>query len=242
MRRVAIPALIIMLAVAGFVATAGWNSAEEPRQVITVTEQELALPYRAATADNDPTLSLLLQFEGRYDPLESRNWLPEARLRELGFALHIPAGSPQAVSTYDRVPPRVAWVVLEYDGPVGREIQRRRELRTEYTRVPSGRTSRLVPVDAGLDYQQLHARYPMGHLIMRGVIGLNYLPADGGGPLVYGTLREVVPTRVAVPYPFRSLLRPLTAGTREPSAKPRYEADLAIGSLGLPYLRALRVY
>jgi hypothetical protein len=242
MKRIAIPALIVMVAVAGFVAVAGWNGAEEPRQVITVTEHELALPFRPATADNDPTLSLLLQYEGRYDPLESRNWLPEARLRELGFALHIPAGSPQAVSTYDRVPPRVAWVVFEYDGPVGRDIQRRRELRMEYAHVPSGRRSRLVPVDAGLDYQQLRARYPAGHLIVRGVIGLNYLAADAGGPLVYGMLREVVPTRVAVPYPFRSLLRPLTDGIPEPSAKPRYEADLAIGSLGLPYLQALRVY
>jgi hypothetical protein len=239
MKRVAIPAIIIMLAVAGFVATAGWNASEEPRQVMTLTERELSLPFQIRRDDGHPALSLLVQFDGRYDPMDARNWLTESTLRELGFALHIPAGSPQAGAIYDRVPPRVAWVVFEYDGPAWRERERRRQLQAEHLRV--GVRSRLLPVDAGLDYDRLRARYPSGHLILRGVIGVSYVPPERGGPLVHGTLRQVVPARVAVPFRFRSLLTPLVSTNARGDGEPRYEADLAVGALGLPYLIAVRV-
>jgi hypothetical protein len=239
MTRIALPALIAMVTVAGFVGAAEWNASGQPRLVLTVTERELQLPYRLVGGDEEPALRLRVDYAPRYEPLDARNWLPESRLREIGFALNVPAGSPQAAAAYDRVPPRLAWIVFEYDGPQWRDLERRRRLTEQ--RFP-GRLleSRLVPVDAGSDFDALRARYSSGHLIMRGVVGLSYVSATRGGPLVYGTLRQIVPSSVAVP----RRLHATVAGLRPPesgdASEPRYEAELAIGRLGLPYLRSLR--
>jgi hypothetical protein len=242
MTRIAIPALVVMIAVSAFVAVAGWNESGEPRLVITLTERELQLPVRAAAPGDDPGVKLRVAYEQRDEPLDSRNWLTESRLREIGFALHVPAGSPEALDTYDHVPARVAWVVFEYDGPQWREIARRRALRAPgpVPAVDEAMWSRLVPVDAGLEFDALRRRYANGHLIVRAVIGLTYVKSDLGGPLIRGRLHDVVPRTVAVPHEFR----PLFDGLREPgraAIEPRYEVDLAVGTLGLPYIRAVRL-
>ena len=239
MTRVAAPALIVMIAVAVMVGAAGWNQSGDPRLTITLTERELPLSTPAAAPGDVPAMQLRIAYEGRHDPLDSRNWLPELRLREIGFPFHVPVGAPQAADTYAHVPPRLAWIVLEYDGPAWQDIGRRRALSTPAGMAPPVGRSRLVPVDAGVDFDALRTRYPSGHLIMRAIIGLQYVPADRGGPLLYGTLRELVPAAVAVPTRLRAALDELTP--RAPHEGPRYEVELAIGSLGLPYVRAVRL-
>ena len=239
MSRIALPALIVMLAVVSYVGVAQWNASAEPRQVITLTERELPLPQYFTAPGDDPGLQLSIAYENRHDALDARNWLPESRLREIGFALYVPPGGPDAVHTYDRVPVRLAWVVMEYDGPAWRELERRRALRPDERRDPA-LSSRLVPVDAGPHYEALRARYGEGHIILPAVIGIQYLAPGEGGPLVYGTLRDLAPARVAVPYEFRSLLRAFR-DELPVSAQPRYEAELAVGELGLPYLRSVRL-
>ena len=242
MSRIAAPALIVMLMVAGLLAAAGWNAADEPRLMITLTERELPLVVADAPEGDDPGLQLGISYQPRYDPLDSRNWLGESRLRAIGFALYIPAGTPQAQSAYDHVPPRHAWIVFEYDGPAWREVARRAALRTEGGEPPAFvEPSRLVPVDAGPDFDALLQRYPSGHLIMRAVFGLGYEAGPDRSPIVFGTLREVVPRRVSVPTRMRELLDPLPPARPGAAVEPRYEADLAIGALGVPYLRALRL-
>ena len=243
MTRLAAPALIVMLAVAGFVAVAGWNRSGDARLVITLTERELPLRASGVLGDDDAGLHLRVAYEGRHDPLDARNWLPESRLREIGFALYVPVGAPEAVHAYDHVPARLAWVVFEYDGPQWRDIERRRRLRDPAGGPASSpeMRSRLVPVDAGIDFDALRARYASGHLIMRAAIGLAYVPPVDGGPLVYGVLRDVLPSQIAVPYAFRSLVEQLLPTDSGSVTAPRYEAELAIGELGLPYLRAIRL-
>jgi hypothetical protein len=237
--RVALPGLVVVVTVAAFLGAAGWNRAGEPQLTLVLTERELPIAHAAAAPGDDPGARLRLAFQSRHDPLDARNWLPESRLRAIGFPFNVPAGAPQAVDTYDRVPPRVAWVVFEYDGPEWRDIERRRAM-IEAPRGPVGLApSRLVPVDVGLDLEGLRARYPSGHLILRGVIGLSYVSAERGGPMLHGVLREVVPSAVAVPYAFRSVLDGLAA-TERATTEPRYEAELAVGRLGLPYVRSLR--
>jgi hypothetical protein len=242
MIRVALPALIAMMAVAGFVGAGSWNASGEPGLVITLTERELELPFRINPGDEDPGLMLRIRYDARNEPLESRNWLSEQRLREIGFDLHVPAGSPDAVSAYDHVPARVAWVAFEYDGPQAREIERRRALTASHEPTRHGQRmwSRLVAVDAAASFDVLRARYPSGHLIMRGVIGLWYRNADNGGPIVHGHLREVVPQRVAVPHRLRDLFEGLRSAIQDSASEPRYEIDLAIGRLGLPYVVGVR--
>jgi hypothetical protein len=75
---------------------------------------------------------------------------------------------------------------------------------------------------------------------MRATIGLSYTRTQDGGPLLYGRLREVVPQRVAVPYEFRSLFEGMAAATYQHDGQPRYEVDLAVGRLGIPYVLAVR--
>lgn len=240
MSRIAAPALVAMLMVVGFVAAAGYNAASDPRLSIVVTERELPLALTVASEGDDPGVHLQIAYQGRYDPLDSRNWIGDARLREIGFALQVPVGSPQAIAAYDRVPPRLAWVVFEYDGPAWREVARREELRAGLTAgMPIHLRSRLVPVDAGADFDALRQRYPSGHLIMRAVIGLSYQADASSGRLVHGTLRAIVPERIAVPKRLRATVDQLSADSA--GTDPRYEADLAIGALGVPYLRALRL-
>jgi hypothetical protein len=97
--------------------------------------------------------------------------------------------------------------------------------------------SRLVPVDAALDFATLRRRYQTGHLIMRAVIGLVHTTAPGGGGILHGTLREVVPQHVAVPHRYRSVVEDMQSSYTV--GEPRYQVDLAIGRLGLPYVRSL---
>ena len=241
MTRVAVPALVVMLAVVSLVGAAQWNRSGEPRLTITLTERELPLiAVPPSATGEDPGVRLRIAFEYRLEPLDARNWLPESRLREVGYFFNVPIGSPDAADEYDNVPPRVAWIAFELDGPAWREIERRRGLTPEEPRHFPYARPRLVPVDAAADFETLRGRYPTGHLIVRGVIRLGFVGPERGGPLVYGMLREVVPANIAVPAHLRSVFDGLPDSGPGPEVTPRYEAEVAIGSLGLPYLRSAR--
>lgn len=237
MARLAVPAVTVLLLVVAYVALDGWNRSAPPAQQLVVTERELSLPWTDQGAPgDDPGIQLRIELDYRGDPLDSRNWLPEDRLRALGFALDVPAGAPEAGATYRRALPRLGWVVLEYDGPAFADIERRQAL-TDPSRRGGG--SRLVPVDAGPDFDRLRQSYATRHLIVRAVIGLGFLDARSGGPLVYGHIRSIVPSSVTVP----PRLKPVVdgwRGRRRSADEPRYDAELASGPLGLLYLRDLR--
>ena len=242
MTRIAIPALTVMLAVVSFVVAGAWNRSGDPQLAITLSERELPITRLPSVAPGeDPGLLLRIDVQRRDDPLDARNWLPESRLAELGFVFETPVGAPQAADAYARVPSRIAWVALEYGGPAWQDIERRQQLRaSEGPPRPMPLGSRLVPVDAARDFESLRVRYPSGHLIIRALIGVRYVPPASGGPLVHGWLREIVPARVAVPAHLRGVFDGMMTRPEAPDAGPRYEAELAIGRLGLPYLRSAR--
>lgn len=238
MIRIALPAVIVLVTVATFVAQAARNRAGEPRLTITLTERELRLERWGAAGDEAASVELRFDVAHRTDPLDARNWISDMRLREIGFDLDIPAGAPAAAEFYDHVPPRRAWVVLEYDGPAWRALQRRAALSPDgSSRFES--SSRLVPVDAGADPEALARRHP-GHLVLPAIIGLAYLAPAQGGPLVYGVLSRLVPAELTVPRELRAVFMGLDTRSGETSREPRYEVDIAIGHLGLPYVRDAR--
>lgn len=249
MTRIAVPAAVVLMVVASIVGLSSWNRSAEPRQVIELTERELSLPfgYEDGLRDGAP-LKLHLLAEYRTDALDARNWLSEERLRGLGFTIAVPAAAPEAAHTYRRVPPRLAWVALEYDGPAFQAIEQRRALERERQPPYRGQPepSRLVPVDAAPDFESLRARYPTGHLIVRAIIGLRYWGPSERGPLLFGTLDGIVPSTVAVPRDLREVLTGLpprsSTGTDGPHTlvPPRYVAEVASGPLGILYLRAIR--
>ena len=230
MTRIAVPALTIVLVVASFIGLTGWNRSVEIQPSITLTEQELSL-WRPDNPDQNLGVQLDLDFVHRHEPLDARNWLPESRLRTLGFPLNVPPGDPAAAAAYADLPSRLAWVVLEYNGPVFQDIERRRKLRPPSDDVPETRLSRLVPIDAGLDVGALRKQYGAGHLILRAVISVNY----SSDALVAGWVRELVPSQVRVP---RHLVHVVDGIEQRPS--PRYEVELGVGRLGVPFVKAIR--
>lgn len=239
MNRVAVPAATTLLVVVIFIALAGYNRSGEPMVRITLTERELYLSYAGESEDRDPGMELHVAYVGRAEPLESRNWLTDDRLRSIGFNLSVLPTAPAAEETYTRALPRVAWVAFEYDGPTWREIERRRQLREPppaAARADAPEPSRLVPVDVARDLETLARRYPQGHLIMRASIGLHYLRPEQKGPLVYGVVRHLIPSSVHVPQEYRELVASLS----KERTRARYEVDLAMGRLGIPYVTGLR--
>ena len=184
MIRIAIPALTTLLSVASLVGLAGWNRSLEPLPALTVTERELPLNSEVVTLEDAANLQLPIVFQWRANPLDTRNWLLEAKLRALGFPLDVPAGDPRALQVYSDLPPRIAWIVLEYDGSTWQEIERRRAVQKQDLR-ERWADSRLVPVDAGLDVDVLRGQYPSGHLIVRGIVAINFLTPSSGGPMIY---------------------------------------------------------
>jgi hypothetical protein len=237
MKRIAVPAVATLLMIVTLLVTYGWNRSGEPTIRLTLTERELPLSW--AGREDERGVRFRIAQQGRYDPLDARNWLTEDRLRALGFAFDVMPGAPEAATAYARALPKAAWVALEYDGPSWREIERRRVL-TEPSRHPDGpyESSRLVAVDASADGDALIARYPSGHLIIRASIQLGYRDANNRGPIVYGYIRHLIPDDLSVPHHLKHLL--VNLPDRDNALSPRYEVDVAVGRLGLPYVTGVR--
>ncbi len=237
MRRIVVPGAAALLTVVAFVTLSGWNRSAPPRGQITLSERELRLWNSPSPDSGDDTgVQLHIEIQRRDDPLEARNWLTEARLRSLGFALDVAPGAPEAERTYTRMLPTIAWVALELNGPAWREIERRLALQPDalqrHGSVPEA--SRLVPVDASLDADTLLARYPAGHLVLRASIELAFVPPANKGPLVYGRIRQLIPSQVSVSRGWRDQL------LRHAAAAPvRYDVELALGRLGIPYVTGI---
>jgi hypothetical protein len=238
MKRLIVPAVTTLLVVVLLIVVNGWNRSGEPPQRITVTQRELPLGW--AGPDDRRGARFRIDYEGRYDPFDARNWLTEERLRALGFAPDVMPGAPEAGDTYRRMLPKTAWVAFEYDGNAWRDIERRRELaqsnaENRYSPYPS---SRLVPVDASLDRDALLRRYPTGHLVLRASIEIRYLEPGNRGPLVYGYISRIIPGEVSIPRDLADRVRDL--GVRGEKGEPRYEVDLAVGHLGIPFVTDVR--
>jgi hypothetical protein len=234
MKRVASPAAAALLTVVAFVTVSGWNRSA-PRQRITLSERELRLWNPPSENGDDRGIQLSIEFQRRDDPLDARNWLTEERLRALGFSFDVAPGAPEAQQTYTRMLPRIAWVVFELNGPAWRDIERRLALQPPMPeRHFASEPSRLVPVDAGPDFDALVARYPQDHLILRASIDLGFVPAQNKGPLVYGRIRHVIPSAVTVPRRLSEQLLP--RGARVP---PHYDLEIAVGRLGIPFVTGI---
>jgi hypothetical protein len=234
MTRIAIPAVVTLLSVVSLIGASGWNRSGNPRLRITLTEREL--PLTRIPGERHPGVQLRIEYQPRRDPLDARNWLTEERLRRLGFAFTIMPGAPEAADTYSRALPNIAWAAFEYDGPVWRDIERRQALEPETPERRYPIKSRLVPVDASLDADTLLARYPSGHLVLRASIDLGYIGPKEKGPLVYGYIRNLIPPHITVPHQLQDRFTALA----NVNDTPRYEVDLALGRLRIPYVTDVR--
>jgi hypothetical protein len=239
MMRIIVPAATTMLVVVLLIGVNGYNRSGDPLQRITLTEREARMSWGGP--DDGRGVRLRIDYQGRFDPFDARNWLTEERLRALGFVSDVMPGAPEAGDTYRRLLPRTAWVAFQLDGEAWRDIERRRQLAESSTgpRVASSDQSHLVPVDASLDRDLLVARYPMGHLVLRASIQVGYVDPSNKGPLVYGYIRWIIPADLSVPRALGQRLTDLPG--RNEQGSPRYEVDIAVGQVGIPYVTDIRL-
>lgn len=248
-RRLLVPLVSLFMMVIGLLVFAGWNRRQEVQR-LTLTERELSLPWQWQNGglDDESELRLLIGWERRDGPLDERSWLTEDKLGEMGFDFSTPIGDPRAERDYQRQLPRIAWVVLEYDGPAWREIEQRRRLKTE---APEPRfplePSHLVAIDAGADRAALSRRHTDERtLTVPAIFQLGWLTPDHGGPLVYGYVQRLVVNELTVPKRARGALadlrtpRPTRTGSDTNPGPPRFEVDVAVGRLGFPWIAAVR--
>lgn len=98
--------------------------------MLTLTERELALPFRYGLKKENSGLALRIRwrvlgqgerypmnFGGTYrSPFAAPTWLNKEKLTALGFDTELAADSPDAGQYYRRQLPREVFLVLEYDG------------------------------------------------------------------------------------------------------------------------------
>lgn len=255
MSRLVVAALVLLIAVFGLLGAAVWNRGGAP-QFITLTERELGLPFTWENGrdDDDAELRLRFEWERRTDPQDARAWLTDSKLGEIGFDMLLPVGGPAAESFYGHMLPRVAWAAFELDGPAWRAISQRRQVRAGEggARFDPRSRSRLVPVDVARDAGALRRRYEGQPVtVMPAVVDVRYDNHPAQGPVVWGWIVRLVSDSVSVPPRLRSRLKGLPRRTPPSAAQregeppsevppPRYEVDLGVGRLGVPWVVDIR--
>jgi hypothetical protein len=219
MRRFRLTAALILIALGNGVALLGVarNRSGGPVQTIELTERELRL---VPTSPDDTSVRLRLDW-----PRPRRDGgspvFAEHRLKELGFA----CPPPDAAGETYRELPRDAFIAFELDPSAGQdrspeETPEERVASAELPRRAAGAPaapSRLVVVDASLDYDQLRRRYPdrQKHLVVCGVIAAHLVQerdTAAGKPVAkrwQGNLAFLIPREINVPLPYSRTLDPL---------------------------------
>ena len=220
------------------------NRAGEPVRAIELTERELPLPG----IDQDNTgIDLRINWS-RPLPPHSDSVLDRARLEKIGFDFRVPSGmQPNELALL----PREAFVVLEYQGDVRKQLpmlseEERRQNPSDATaaRVPVSE-SRLFVVDVSPSLEELSARYPDAgkYMIVRGVVRAQVeiakgLPAGAPEFRYTGFVAQILPPVIHVPLPHAAVLRRL--GPRQPGQEARYAVTLQFGRRLEPWVAAVR--
>lgn len=238
------------------------NRRGEPESQTVLTERELQLPYSMHRDNSGLSLQLVwrtlakeAEGEGYYYDSRTPGWLDAGKLRELGFAPE-DYGDGQAAGRIKEALPRDVLVVLENDGEAHRQAIRRAEealaadearwraksddrlLKERFDeagkRLKRERSSasRLFAVDAGLDADQLRAKYTDRgrYLIVRGMV--RPFRSSAGRRDAGGYLTGLAIENIHVPLDQRSgfdALQMQDQSRRDEFAEPRYQVELAWG-------------
>ena len=263
-RHKALAAGTALILLANIVVIVGvmWNRSGEPDSVVLLTERELPMQY--SRRENS---GLSLQFDWNINYTYRFDWLDAAKLDELGFR-HLDGLDAQNLIKYsNKAVPRSAYIVLEYDGPAfqaevqeaeanvakeaallaGTPDNKEQQLRLDYARRNLEQlrhsSSRLIPVDAGLDHDTLRRRYPDStrYIIAGGQIQVFYSGSRNGGIPYGGRISDIDVTSIHVPLEFRSTFDKLPDRQyhKEGYTLPRYRVELAYGKRLEPWIRAV---
>jgi len=249
---------IALIVITNAVALGGvmYNRSGEPESTLTLTQRELALPYRYEETSENTGLSLSVFW--RVEPPEDRDdepsygfryggepaWLDGAKLEELG--IRVRARAPRNVDgiSNSRGLPVDVWLVLEMDGPAYKRLLERtcnraswnQEARDACTR-EKNEASRLFVVDAGLDRHALRAKYPetTTHAIVRGQIEATRV-TDASTSKVTGHISGVSVDEIQVPVALRAPLGPDPSVRWDARNEKPFVATVAFGRRHEPWI------
>lgn len=254
-----------------------YNRSGEPDALMVLTERELVLPYRYGFWEENSGIVFDIRWRigqaahyglTHYVPWGEVSWLDEAKLNELGYTFTEPLTSQDARRRYNKMLPREAYLVLEYDGDEHKKaIEERKDWlakqeallvnnpdKKEFkTRVKSAQdqlqaeehfNSRLFVIDTGTDKQVLRAHYPdrSKYLIMTGQVDIQVDKKDDEY-LLRGYIRGLNNVSVNVPLKHHPILKPFMdpKSHRERYQDPRYRVELAFGQRLEPWVRDVAV-
>ena len=275
MTRYTVIAGVALIALTNAIALGGvaWNRSGEPDSVLKLTQRELSNPYTYGIDRESGALTLALNWRVLIDDPNlgayqgswgSPEWLNEAKLAELGFDVSRAAKQDRRDGHYQRLLPREALIVLEFDGPtwpkaverMRRHVEKeaaaaaatagplkpgqhdRAKAAAEALKREEASNSRLFAVDAGLDAGVLRAKYPdrSRYAIVTGKVRAQ---RDGKGEKLQGYIAEIHNTRVNVPLELMPSFGPVAKTHRWAVAGPdgpAFVASIAFGKRHEPWL------
>jgi hypothetical protein len=223
----------------------GSNRAGAPLETIEVTERELALQNQPE--DNSGVTLQITWLPQHFGPMRDAP-IDTEKLQELGFDCAKPPGSS---AEERRLLPRVAYVVLEYQGAARERWWKERESAARANppapakaagSLPpnTDRGTRLFCVDASRDANKLLSKYPdrQKYLIVRAVVSANLFPDNAPVKSWHGWVSEIIPSEIHVPLPFARLLSGL--GPRA-GGEPRYAVTLQYGRNFEPWISDVKL-
>ncbi len=251
MKKYGLFSAIALLTFVNIIVLAGVarNRAGTPEAMIELTERELPHSFYRSSADKENTgISLRLDWNQYpvYSKVLHRNkrglkydWFDQAKLQALGFDCTVPFTDARAELYYEKMLPRKAYAVLEFEGIAWNAWQEReqqdlsemadrvkkgtatqkelKDAREEYERELKTR-SRLYAVDAGNDPAGLRQQYPDNkrYLIASALVRLTYVrqynddKKNNEPPKLTGYISEILVDEIHVPKAMRSVLDALT--------------------------------
>jgi hypothetical protein len=257
MRKYGLISAIALLVIVNVVVLAGVarNRSGAPDAVVELTERELPLGFYRGTADKENT-GISLRLDWNQYPAYSRflhrnsrgfrdDWFDQAKLEAVGFDCSMPLTDAKAELHYEKMLPRKAYAVLEYEG-IAWEAWRARaeqdlsevvekankgalmqkdlkEAQDEYERGLKTH-SRLFAIDAGSDPARLRQQYPDNKrfLIAPAQVRLSYNrnynvdAKKNGSPKLTGYITEVLVDDINVPKTMRAVIDTLTGKGTNP--------------------------
>jgi hypothetical protein len=205
MKRTGLLLAIMLVIIANLAALSGvwYNRGGAPTAVVTLTERELRM---VSSDEDDSGVALRFIWQGLdQEELDNEPWLDRAKLEQLGFDIP-PAGHDQHFHDW-----RVVFVVMEL----------REETETG---------SRLFPIDAGLDREELLRAYGNSPraFVAPGVVRINYDPDSDDASKMTGQVQRLLPGIIHVPKAHAAYLAGLGGRAEEP-VPPRYAVTLRYG-------------
>lgn len=228
-RGVLLAVTVVLVSDAVALVQAARNRSGEPLESMQLTERELRL-VRPTSESSYVVLRLeWAQGRGWKRPEDDSGWFDKSKLEELGFDCRLPTTEPSAEARYRAMGPKQVLAVLEY-----REDN-------EYDD-----NTRLLVVDAGLDFTSLHRKYasPGRYLIVPGLVRVRI----GTNGHLRGALTELLVDDLSVPPRELAVFENLKLGSSAyfgPSNlkmhPPRYTATLFYGKNLEPWVASCRL-